>query len=164
MKTPSILIPMMLLAIVAGCPRDKDTRLIEMAQRHEIRQAEQNVRAAELQREVAAMQREVQSERSKINQERDQLEDERRDIASSRRFDSLSAAAITSVGLIFACLLPLGLIWLLLTSPQDALSDQAMVNLMIDDMVADRPMLFDRSDTSHRGRLLDTTTDPQEPK
>ena len=130
--------------ILIGCRDDESQRLVEMAQQHEARQAEQNQRSAELQREVASMQREVQSERAEIGRQRDVLETERRQIAGSRRTDSLSAAAINNIGLILACLLPLGLALLLLVRPVDPSDDQAVVSVMIEDMVAEQPLLFDR--------------------
>ncbi|MDM4015137.1 hypothetical protein [Roseiconus lacunae] len=163
MEIRPILILLILLAIMTGCREDKDARLVAMARRHEIRQAEQNVRATELQREVTAMQRAVQSERASINRERDKLEDERREVASSRRFDSLSAAAINNIGLVFACLLPLGLIWLLLAKPQELDSEHAIVELMLNDMVADQPLLFDLESDSKQRRRIDgpSTSDVQ---
>lgn len=155
MEIRSTLILLILLPIMAGCLKDENSRLVEMARRHEIRQVEQNIRAAELQREVTAMQRDLQSERVSINQERDKLADERREIALSRRFDSLLAAAINNIGLIFACLLPLALIWLLLAKPQELDSDQAIVELMVNDMVADHPLLFEHKSDSQPRRLVD---------
>ena len=150
-RTKIVLLLILMAPILSGCRKDENERIVKITQQHEVRQAEQNQRSAELQREVSAMQkevatiqREVQSERAEIGRQRDVLETERRQIASSRRSDSLSAAAINSIGLILACLLPLGLALLLLIRPADPADDQAVVSVMLEDMVAERPLLFSR--------------------
>ena len=157
MEIRSTLVLSMLLVLVAGCADDKDTRIAKMTRRHEIRQTEQNLRAADLQREVTAIHRSVQTERAAINRERDKLEEERREIASSRRLDSLTAVAITNIGLILASLLPLGLIWLLLAKPPELGSEQMVVDLMLDDLIANQPFLFDREGDAGYGRFLGGT-------
>jgi len=147
-----------------GCDEDENTRLAEMAERHLDRQAEQSRQVTELQREVAegsrrlveadaqarqemvTLQREVQAERNEVGRQRDLLEGERRDLAAKRRLDPIVAAAITNIGLLLACLLPLVLCWYLLTRRVEPADDQAVAEVLLEDLVADRPLLLPRTD------------------
>ncbi len=156
---------LMLMAI--GCDEDKSKRLAEMAERHLERQAEQNRQVTELQREVAegsrrlveadakarqefaTLQREIQVARSEVDEQRDLLEGERRQLAAKRRMDPIVAAAITNVGLILACLLPLLLCLLLLKSPASAADDQAVAEVLLEDLVVDRPILLSANSSAH---------------
>ena len=149
----------MAMLVTIGCAND-DERLIEMAERHEQRQAEQNRRAMELQREtaegarrlveanakareeMATLQQAVQSEKTEVGRQRDELERERRAIASARRFDSLAATAITNTALLLACLLPLVLAWRLLRQADEPASDQVIVETLLDDFSSVHPRLF----------------------
>ena len=157
-----IVAALMLTAI--GCDEEENKRLAEMAERHLERQAEQNRQVTELQREVAegsrrlveadaqarqemvALQREVQAERSEVGRQRDLLEGERRDLAAKRRLDPIVAAAITNIGLLLACLLPLVLCWYLLTRRVEPADDQAVAEVLLEDLVADRPLLLPLTD------------------
>ena len=157
-----IVAALMLMAI--GCDEDENKRLAEMAERHLERQAEQSRQVTELQREVAegsrrlveadaqarqemvTLQREVQAERSEVGRQRDLLEGERRDLAAKRRLDPIVAAAITNIGLLLACLLPLVLCWYLLTRRVEPADDQAVAEVLLEDLVADRPLLLPRTD------------------
>ncbi len=147
-----------ILALTAlGC--DKNKRLAEQAERHAARQAEQNVRMAEAQREVAegsrrlveadaearkemvALQREVQTERVDMGRQRDLLESDRRQIAEQRYTDPIIADAITQVGLLLACVLPLLVCWQLLRGPTEPADESAVAELLLQDMVAEHPIL-----------------------
>ncbi len=157
-----IVAALMLTAI--GCDEDENKRLAEMAERHLERQAEQSRQVTELQREVAegsrrlveadaqarqemvTLQREVQAERNEVGRQRDVLEGERRELAAKRRLDPIVAAAITNVGLLLACLLPLVLCWYLLTCRVEPADDQAVAEVLLEDLVADRPLLLPRTD------------------
>lgn len=157
-----IVAALMLTAI--GCDEDENKRLAEMAERHLERQAEQSHQVTELQREVAegsrrlveadaqarqemvTLQREVQAERSEVGRQRDLLEGERRDLAAKRRLDPIVAAAITNIGLLLACLLPLVLCWYLLQRRVEPADDQAVAEVLLEDLVADRPLLLPRTD------------------
>ena len=150
----------MLMLAAIGCDEEEKDRLVDMAEKHLERQAEQNRQAIELQRQVAegsrqlveadakarqeivALQRDVQAERSEVGQQRDALEDERRDLAAKRRTDPIIASAITNIGLLAACLLPLVLCWLLLRRPVEPADDQAIAELLLEDLVTDRPLLL----------------------
>jgi hypothetical protein len=161
-----ILMPIVaaLILTAIGCDEEENKRLAEMAERHIERQAEQNRQVTELQREVAegsrrlveadaqarqemvTLQREVQAERSEVGRQRDLLEGERRDLAAKRRLDPIVAAAITNIGLLLACLLPLVLCWYLLQRRVEPADDQAVAEVLLEDLVADRPLLLPRTD------------------
>ena len=163
-KQKMILIPtvaaLMLTAI--GCDEEENTRLAEMAERHSERQAEQIRQMTELQNQVAegsrrlveadaqarqemvTLQREVQAERTEVGRQRDVLEEERRDLAAKRRLDPIVAAAITNAGILLACLLPLVLCWYLLHRRAEPVDDQAVAEVLLEDLVTDRPLLLPR--------------------
>jgi hypothetical protein len=146
--------------MTSGCDDDVDDRLVQQAERHEQRQATQNQRAHELQREVAAgarqlveadaktraelaaLQTAIQSERNEIGRQRDQLEEDRLANATNRQFDSLLAAAVNNVGLLLACLLPLGLAWLLLRKADEPVSDHVVVETLLADLASTEPHLL----------------------
>jgi hypothetical protein len=174
MRKRTIVITLAVLAMmITGCHESEQQRLVEMAERQLDRQAEQSRRMAELQREVAegsrqlveadakareeivALQRDIQAERSEIGRQRDTLETERRDLAAKRRLDPIIAAAITNVGMLLGCLLPLVVCWYLLREPPEQASDQEMAALLIEDLVADQPLLLG----SIRPRGSETETD-----
>ena len=162
-----ILMPIVaaLMLTVIGCDEEENKRLAEMAERHLERQAEQNRQVTELQREVAegsrrlveadaqarqemvALQREVQAERTEVGRQRDLLEGERRDLAAKRRLDPVIAAAITNIGLLLACLLPLVLCWYLLGRRVEPADDQAVAEVLLEDLVTDRPLLLPPTDS-----------------
>ena len=153
MRTPRpTLIPivMMLLMLAIGCDENGDRRVADMAERHLQRQAEQARQMNALHREVAegarrlveadaqareemvALQREVQAERAEVGQQRDLLEGERRDLAAKRHLAPIIAAAITNVGLLLACLLPLVLCWYLLERRVEPADDQVVAEVLLD--------------------------------
>ena len=155
---PMLLIPLATIVILTtfGCNENENQRFADMSERHEQRQAEQNRQTADLQREVVALQHDVQSELAEIGHQRDDLESERQSLASQRRWDSLVAAAITNIGLLLACLLPLVLAWLLLVRPPDTGDEQAIVEIMLDDLTAPKPLLLNRRDESSPRRLAES--------
>jgi len=149
---------LMLMAI--GCDEDENKRLAEMAERHLERQAEQSRQVTELQREVAegsrrlveadakarqemvVLQREVQAESNEVGRQRDLLEDEHRDLAARRYLDPIIAQAITHIGVLLACLLPLVICWYLLHRRVEPADDQAVAEVLLEDLVTDRPLLL----------------------
>lgn len=161
-----ILMPIVaaLMLTVIGCDEEENKRLAEMAERHLERQVEQSRQVTELQREVAegsrrlveadaqarqemvALQREVQAERTEVGRQRDVLEGERRDLAAKRRLDPIIAAAITNIGLLLACLLPLVLCWYLLQRRVEPADDRAVAEVLLEDLVTDRPLLLPPAD------------------
>lgn len=159
-----LLIPLAMIVVLTtvGCEEEENRRLVEMSERHEQRQAEQNRNTAELHRKVVELQRDVQAEKTAIGQQRDRLESERQAMASQRRWDSLVAAAITNIGLLLACSLPLALAWLLLSRPPDTGDEQAVVEIMLDDLTAKQPLLLYRRDEDSPHRLTDSTEHSEE--
>ncbi|MAD80492.1 MAG: hypothetical protein CMJ50_06575 [Planctomycetaceae bacterium] len=155
------IVAILMLAMI-GCDENENKRLAEMAERHLERQSEQNRRMSELQREVAegarqlveadakareemvTLQLATQTERSEIGRQRDALEDERRNLAAARRLDPIIAAAIANLGLLAACMLPLVLCWYLLHRRIDPADDQAVAEVLLEDLVTDRPLLLPR--------------------
>jgi len=177
MQIPKLLvIPIVatLLVVMSGCEEDENKRLAEMAERNQDRQAEQSRQIINLQHEVAegarrlveadaqtreemvTLQREMQSERLVIGQQRDALEDERRGFAASRRLDPIIATAIGNVGLLVACLAPLILGWYLLRSLVEPADDQAISELLLDDLVATKPILLSRVERNREEGESDT--------
>ena len=169
MQTDKIMfipIAAMLILTAIGCNENENTRLAEMAERHLDRQAEQNRQMVELQHEVAegsrrlveadakareemvALQHEMQTERVEIGRQRDLLEDERRDLATKRHLNPIIAAAITNIGLLLACLLPIVLCWYLLHRRVEPAEDQAVAEVLLEDLVANRPLLLPRVETN----------------
>lgn len=158
LKSMTVTAIAMLILANAGC--DENKRLAEQAERHAARQAEQNVRVAEMQRSVAEgakqlveadakaraeivkLQKGVQAERAEIGRQRDLLEVERREIATDRYLEPLIAAAITQIGLLVACLLPLVICWHLLRRPIEPADDGAVAELLLQDMFSESPLLF----------------------
>lgn len=146
------------LIAVIGC--DEDERLARMAQQATERQAEQNRAMAEVSRdsvqasgrlveaeakarqELLAMQRELQDQQTVIARQHDRLEEERRELASQRRWDSLTAATITSTGLILACLAPLVVCWYLLRVARDETDDSIVAEVLIEELTSEQPRLF----------------------
>jgi hypothetical protein len=66
---------------------------------------------AESRRQWIAVKRDLELETAEVSRQRDLLETERRAIAAERNRDPILASAIESVGLIFACLIPLIVAW-----------------------------------------------------
>ena len=155
----------MLIVTAIGC--DEDERLVQMAERHLARQAEQNRQMVDLQKEVAegtrqlveadarareemvALQRDLQADQAAIGQQRDQLEGERKEIAAKRRLDPIIAAAIANVGLLAVCALPLVLCWYLLHPRVEPADDQVVAEVLLQDLVSDRPLLLPRMEAEH---------------
>lgn len=156
-----IAIPILLTLLLAGCGSNDD-RLVNMAQEHEKRQAEQSQQMARMQHEVAegarklveedakarealtTMQDKLRSDAAVIGQQRDALEADRREIAAQRNRDPVIAATIMQVGLYVACLLPLVLAgYLVYAMRYTASQDDAIVaEFLVTDIVAEHPLLL----------------------
>ena len=149
---------LVLIAGMTGC--DDDERTIGMAEEHARRQAAQSQQMADLQGQVAqgarglveadarargeiiALERDIQTERAEVGRQRDQLEKDRRDLAAQRRNDPVIAVAITQVGIVVACILPLILCWHLLRREPCGPEDAAITEVLVGDLVAEHPMLL----------------------
>jgi hypothetical protein len=154
--------PTMLIALLlAGCNSSPDERLVDMAKSHEKSQAEQSQQMARMEhaiaegsrklveadakarQELTTIQHELRSDQADIGHQRDQLENERREIATQRNRDPIVAAAITNVGLVLACLLPLLVcIYVLWCVGRKGDSDAAVTDLLVQELVSERPMLL----------------------
>jgi len=162
--------PKLLIAAVAfltGCG-PQDDRLARMATESAQRQAEQNRQMADLHKEIVegtrqlveadaksreemfTLQRDLLSERAEVDRQRDQLEADRQAIAARRRSDPIIAAAITHVGMVLACLLPLVLCWYLLKRGPGEERDVLVGELLIEDLVSETPVFLPRSDDRQR--------------
>jgi hypothetical protein len=161
MRHPLRLIPLaVLIALTSGC-QSNDDRLVEMAREHAAQQAEQTRQAAKMHSEVvaasrqlveadsrargelASMQHELRGDQAEVGKQRDALEVERRQIAEQRRWDSVLGDAMITIGTLGACVLPLlAVIYLLRTVHHEAPTDGALVELLVQEVAAERPMLL----------------------
>jgi hypothetical protein len=152
-----VLTSLMLLTLV-GCEEDELAKAVREAAEQS---AEQQRRLVQLQSEVAksaselveadskartelaALQRDLQQDQAEVGRQRDRLEDDRRDIAVLRHRDPLIAAAITNIGLILACLLPLVLCIVILRSLRNPVADEeALTEFLVHEIVAEQPLLL----------------------
>jgi len=136
------------LAVAVGCEED-DERLAQFAEESVRQQAGQNREMSQLNREVAqahqdliGLQQNLEEQQVQVNYQRDEMESERREIAKHRHRDPIIAAAISNAGLTLACLIPLGLAGYLLYCLRSQDDDQAVGELLIQEITADRPLLL----------------------
>ena len=136
------------LVVVTSCD-DEDDRLVQFAEESVRQQAGQNREMSQLNREVAQahqglinLQQNLEEQQVQVNHQREQLESERREIAKQRHRDPIIAAAINSVGLVLACLIPLALAGYLLYCLRDRSDDEAVGELLIQELTTDRPLVL----------------------
>ena len=85
----------------------------------------------------------IQRERSSLDRQHEELDKQRKEIAKQRNRDPIIAAAITSLGVILACLIPIVLaICLLRTTHSHEPTDPELAELLLQEMVSDKPVLF----------------------
>ena len=167
-KTNMVIVAAILVLAASGCRDDENKRLAEMAERNLERQAQQEVRNTELQHQVAEgtmrlveadaaaretiaeIHRDVQAERQTLGAQRDRLEDERRQIAATRNRDPIIAESIKATGLLAAYLFPLLIAWQILRRSDAPDESAAVAELLLSDMVADRPQFV---------RIVDATSE-----
>ena len=102
--------------------------------RQELNQFQQQVHAA------------GQEERQRLDEQRQTVEAERRQLAEQRHRAPLIAAAITQVGMLLLCALPLALcMYLLYVLRQSGPQDDALTELLIEEMAAEQPRLLSDS-------------------
>ena len=157
-RFPFFVLISLMLATLVGCEEDELAKATREAAKQS---AEQQRQLVQLQAEVArsaselveadakarseltALQRDLQQGQAEVGQQRDQLENDRRDMARQRHRDPLIAAALTSIGLILACLLPLLLCVFILRTVRDPLtSEDALTELLVEEIVAKEPLLL----------------------
>jgi len=135
----------MVLVVTAGCEED-DERLAQLAEESTRQQSGQNREMSQLNREVAqahqelvSLQHDLEEQQAEVNRQRDRLENERREIANERYRDPIIAAAISSVGLVLACLIPLALAGYLLYSLHSQKDDPLVTELLIEEVTSEHP-------------------------
>lgn len=154
----AVLVLMTITLTLTSC-ESQDERLVEMARESSRRQAEQNQQMARLTEQVAetsqrlveedakartemvGVHRELQQERSEVGHQRDSLEADRRELADARRREPIIAAAITTAGLLMACLAPLVIAWLCLRQTGQSSAAADVTEMLTLDLTADEPLL-----------------------
>jgi hypothetical protein len=144
---------LILIALMIGC-ESADERLAGFAERSNAEQARQNQVTSEMAREAADNQRRMVESVEKSRQDlvglhkdlelqRTTIDQERRDLADERYRESLLAPVLTSIGLLLVTALPLVLCWYLLHTLKNSPTDEAAVTqLLVQDLVAERPILL----------------------
>jgi hypothetical protein len=143
-KNQILMLPvaMLVLPAASGCDSG-DARLARMSEDAASRQADQNREIAHLVETQQALQRGLDDERGKLDQQRTLLEDERRAIASQRIRDPIIANALVGAVILAACALPLILAFFVHRSSCKAeASDTALTELLVQEIVADEPVLL----------------------
>ncbi|MCY2993235.1 MAG: hypothetical protein NTY19_35935 [Planctomycetota bacterium] len=149
-----------LIILLIGCG-ETDPRVVQVAMESTRLQAEQNRRMGELQQQVAEgtkqlvdadsqarqqlaeLQRELRTDQAEVSRQRDALESERREIAKDRYWDSILGTSIYTGAGLLACLLPLLLCgWLLHATRDKQGTDEALAELLVEELVTDRPLLL----------------------
>ena len=117
--------------------------------RQELIQIQQDLvdRDAQCRQELNELQRESQvtihTERQNIDRQREALESERGKLADKRHRAPVIAAAMMQLGLLLACLLPFVLCgYLLYVLGHTRDDDTAVTEILIEELVADRPRLL----------------------
>ena len=154
--------------IVSGCQSESE-RLAGFAERSVQQQATQNQEMAKLNSDVAeALQsvssdqlqsrkeytdllQQIQSQQASLADSANSLAEERRDIARAQRRDSIFAPIFATVGAILACLLPLLIVWRLLTIAETSQGTEVdLTELLANELVTDRPLLLTARASSDR--------------
>jgi TolA-binding protein len=155
------------LVALAGC-EENDERLARFAEESTRQQAGQNREMAQLNREVSqthqelvSLQHDLEEQQAKVNRQRDLLESERREIAKQRHRDPIIAAAISSVGVMLACMVPLALAGYLLYCLRNQKDDPVVTELLIEEMTSEQPTLLPRPQTSIA--LIEGQHEPEPP-
>jgi hypothetical protein len=175
--------PTFVALIAIGCSSG-DERLVELSRQSTDRQAEQNrlvetnnrqvldatdklVEAdAKSRTENIELHRQIEAERSGINQQRDVLEQERRQIAEERNRDPIVAESILSAGGLIAAILPLLVCLALLRELFHKSDQEALADVLIEDLVSRQPLLREPDTLSLPGESGDprlTAAPPQAP-
>ena len=152
--------PTFIALIAIGCS-SADERLVELSRQSADRQAEQNrlvetnnrqileatsklVQAdAQGRKENSELHRQIELQRSSLNQQRDALEEERRQIAEQRNRDPIVAESIRAGAGLFAAILPLLVCLVLLRGLFYRSDDDALTDLLIEELVTQQPLLDD---------------------
>jgi hypothetical protein len=151
------LLVLVISSAVIGCgpaPDYRDQRLAEFAKQSTEQQSQQNNRIADLVEQNAKSRQDfleahenltmqINSQQSALDTARSQLEQDRKDIAAQRHRDPIIAAAIQSVGVFFACLLPLAVAVFVIRQMQSQGPDEsAVADLLITELTAEKPLFL----------------------
>jgi hypothetical protein len=160
--------PTLIALITVGC-NSGDERLAELSHQSTERQAEQNrlvetnnrqvleaanklVEAdAQSRTENIELHRQIEAERSGINQQRDALEQERRQIAAGRVRDPIIAESIQAAAGLIAAILPLLVSLALLRGLFHKSDQEALAEVLIEDLVSRQPLLSEPAAVSLPG-------------
>ena len=148
------------LGLVCGCG-SPDDRLVELSEQSAARQAEQNQQIARQSREVTAavhdlvaadakarddllkaqksLQQEIQAERTRLDARRSQIDRDAADLAAAEQSEPLIAAAITALGILLACLLPLLLCGYLLRALASDPGSDELATVLTYELIAAEP-------------------------
>ncbi len=158
-RCPPIRRALIILGLVAiGCS-SSDDRLVDLSQKSADRQADQNRLVEANNRQVLEatkklveadakgrtenleMHRQIEVERSGVNEQRNALELERRQIAAQRNRDPIIAESIQVTAGLIAAVLPLLVCLFLLRGLFDKPDQDALAELLIEDLVSREPLL-----------------------
>jgi hypothetical protein len=174
--SPIWMTPILVLLAAIGCSSG-DERLVDLSRQSTDRQAEQNrlvetnnrqvidatkrlVEAdAEGRKESIELHRQIETERSGLNQQREALEQERRQVADQRNRDPVVAEAILAAAGLIAAILPSAVCVYLLRGLFHKSDDEAMAEVLIQELVAQRPLLAE----PERTLLTDNRDEPPLP-
>jgi hypothetical protein len=127
-----------------GC-ESQDRRLAQQTQEADARQVAQNQALARLVAEQQNMQNQIGSERGRLDQQRTALDDERHEMAAAKVRDPIVADALIGAATLIACGLPLVLAYFVLRGAHSSASDDAALGeLLVQELVADEPLLLPR--------------------
>ena len=133
-----------LVAVASGCGSG-DERLIRATQEADARQAEQNRELAQVVTDQQTVQKGIENQHQHLDEERSALDSERRAIAAERVRDPIIANALIGAVILAACALPLVLAFFVLRGADKAEPDEAALSeLLVQELVADKPLLFPR--------------------
>jgi hypothetical protein len=159
-----------------GC-NSGDERLVDLSRQSADRQAEQNrlvetnnqqvidatkslVEAdAQGRKETIELHRQIEAERSGVNEQRDVLEQERRQVAAQRNRDPIIAETILAAAGLIAAILPLAVCVHLLRGLFHKSDNEAMAEVLMQELVAKRPLLAE----PERTLLTDNRDEPPLP-
>jgi hypothetical protein len=132
----------LLVCLARGCGSD-DERLVRATQEADARQAEQNREMARLVADQQSIQKGIENEHERLDEQRTALDDERRAIAAARVRDPIIANALIGAVVLAVCALPLLLALVALRrAHSDESNDAALGELLVQELVADEPLLL----------------------
>jgi hypothetical protein len=120
----------------------EQNRLVETNNQQVIDATKRLVEAdAQGRKENIELHRQIEAERSGVNQQRDALEQERKQVADQRKRDPIVAEAILAAAGLIAAILPLAVCAYLLRGLFHKSDDEVMAEVLIQELVAQRPLL-----------------------